>query len=536
MGGHEPTFRTAPGADPAMAKGVGNPLAAAQPTDAARFDGRNIARLYVSQRTALASLAYRYLSNPHDVDDVVQEAFLRACIAMPELQSEAAACAYLRRTVSNLCIDRLRRPSNKVALQPLESAEAQVDLSSRESVDEDILAAEDAVLVRMALAKLSTQHRQALVAWEVEGATTQEISRRLDIDEVNVKHVLHRARRALRALLTGTPADPRFDSMPDSTNPVGNTRSPWSKAAALTLILLLVGLGTVIGNGINSTDPAPAAAGSLAAAGLLAGASAEPAAPTTPGASTLSRDQIGADREGSRIPDVAEDTSSSFPDVDSPPLPSGADSSPTQQGDRGGSATTTMGAADEHADLDDTGPTPAPTGDSGPAPDAHPGDGNDRGAENTAPGRMARSTVSVAHLGRAKREVHGVRAESRHEQEGTSLLDSVTMTVPTSRGPVVVTVNVARSDTRIVVRAELQLIVHGEIVRWTAPSREATSARIERGGAMTVSFAFRLPRDHERVASLLESGFDGPARSLTGWVQVSTDSPRADVAISGRTI
>ncbi len=68
--------------------------------------------------------------------------------------------------------------------------------------------AEDAAVVRDALARLAPLHRAALVKREIEEKPLPVIAAELGVAEDAVKHLLFRARRALRRLLTGTPVQP----------------------------------------------------------------------------------------------------------------------------------------------------------------------------------------------------------------------------------------------------------------------------------------------------------------------------------------
>ena len=55
------------------------------PSRIAASDPHAFASLYVRHRSSFTSHARRYLRDPRDADDVVQEAFLRLFLALPEL-------------------------------------------------------------------------------------------------------------------------------------------------------------------------------------------------------------------------------------------------------------------------------------------------------------------------------------------------------------------------------------------------------------------------------------------------------------------
>ncbi|MBI1758525.1 MAG: sigma-70 family RNA polymerase sigma factor [Actinobacteria bacterium] len=163
-------------------------------------------RLFLRHRKTMSARAARRLANPRDIEDVVQEAFLRLCQVRPDLQDEGQALAYCRRIVDNLCIDRHRASARTPALVNIDEY-AHV-LPAGDDVSGRLLAAEDAEIVRDGLAALSPLHRRALVAREVEEKPLPQIAAELGIARNNVKHVLLRARRALRRVLEGTSVDP----------------------------------------------------------------------------------------------------------------------------------------------------------------------------------------------------------------------------------------------------------------------------------------------------------------------------------------
>jgi hypothetical protein len=62
-------------------------------------------------------------------------------------------------------------------------------------------AAEDAALIREALSRLSADQRTALVMWEMEGRTTEEIAEAIGTTPANVRHIVARARQSFTRTL-----------------------------------------------------------------------------------------------------------------------------------------------------------------------------------------------------------------------------------------------------------------------------------------------------------------------------------------------
>ena len=209
------------------------------PSRVLHSDPHDFAGLYIRHRTAFTLLARRYLRDQRDADDVVQEAFLRLFLALPELETELQALAYCRRTITNLCIDRYRAQARRPSL---------VDIGTiplEELPDEDrgdpVVRAEDAALVREALSMLSPLHRAALVKREIEEKSLPVIAQELEVPEDSVKHLLFRARRALRRLLVGTSLEPGSDA--EGGLALLTRAGPGGVAAFLLLMVLGLGSG-----------------------------------------------------------------------------------------------------------------------------------------------------------------------------------------------------------------------------------------------------------------------------------------------------
>jgi RNA polymerase sigma factor (sigma-70 family) len=206
-------------------------------------DPHDFAGLYIRHRHSFAMHARRFLRDPRDVDEVVQEAFLRLFLALPELSTELQALAYCRRTVTNLCIDRYRADKRRPRLVNIESI-PQNDFAEAE-LDDPVVQAEDAAFVREALSLLTPLHRDALVKREIEEKTIPVIAEELGIPEDSVKHLLHRARRALRRHLAKTHLAPgaNLDEVSTLSLLAKSAAAGGGRAGVAVLFLMVVLVG-----------------------------------------------------------------------------------------------------------------------------------------------------------------------------------------------------------------------------------------------------------------------------------------------------
>ena len=184
------------------------PAAVQEPkTTVSDWSVAELSALYAQERSALAGTARRMLRSDVIAEEIVQEAFLKFILAAPELDSAERALAYLRTTVNNLCLNHIRatgsRP-NLVAIDSDSSVERINEISAQAHVpfDASLAAAEDAAIIREALSRLSNDQRTALVMWEMEGRSTEEIAVAIGTSPANVRHVVARARQSFARTLS----------------------------------------------------------------------------------------------------------------------------------------------------------------------------------------------------------------------------------------------------------------------------------------------------------------------------------------------
>ena len=159
---------------------------------------------YTEHRSELIAHASRILKDSAKAEEVIQDALIKVMLAAPELESTDHALGYMHRTIENLCIDIFRIEGRRPNLVVLDSASAELEstwVDNKDHVDV-IAAADDAAIVRQALAMLSPAERAALVMWEMEGRSTSEIAAELGIKESAVRHTVSRARASLRKVMS----------------------------------------------------------------------------------------------------------------------------------------------------------------------------------------------------------------------------------------------------------------------------------------------------------------------------------------------
>ena len=166
----------------------------------ARSAGGDLAafgRLVDRHQAMVLGLADRLLAGRSGADDVAQEALVRLWKAAGSLEvGDAGIAPWLRRVVSNLCIDRLRAQGRLAPLddsvpEPSEPASQSAGIEQRET----------AARVEAALNVLPDRQRVALALFHYEELSVADIAARLGLSVEAVESLLARARRTLRKQL-----------------------------------------------------------------------------------------------------------------------------------------------------------------------------------------------------------------------------------------------------------------------------------------------------------------------------------------------
>jgi RNA polymerase sigma factor (sigma-70 family) len=201
---------------------------------------------YGMYRSELIAYASRILNGSSRAEEIVQDCVLKVILAAPELHSEEHARAYLRLAVRNACFDLLRFEKRRPQLIALDDVASELEMSWQTEVEQDdLVLADDAAIIREALALLSPAQRSALLMWEVEGLTEKEIAEQLGIRTSYVRHAVSRARANLRNILVNRIVDEENGLTALDVLSSGYRRAlesaKKSSKAAFSIIFLVVG-------------------------------------------------------------------------------------------------------------------------------------------------------------------------------------------------------------------------------------------------------------------------------------------------------
>lgn len=186
---------------------------------AQRGDKRAFELLVEKYQRKLGRLLSRFIRDPSEVEDVMQEAFIKAYRALPAFRGDSAFYTWLYRIGINTAknyLAALRRRAPTSTEMDVEEAEGYDDgerLRDLNTPENMLLSKEVADAVNASMEALPQELRTAIQLREMEGMSYEDIARIMNCPIGTVRSRIFRAREAiaerLRPLI-GTPKDKRW--------------------------------------------------------------------------------------------------------------------------------------------------------------------------------------------------------------------------------------------------------------------------------------------------------------------------------------
>jgi RNA polymerase sigma-70 factor (ECF subfamily) len=155
--------------------------------------------------------AYRYVGNPHDAEDAVQDALLSAYKHLDQFKGTAKMTTWLTSIVTNSALGQLRRRPRHPHISVDERIGHEQDLcvsdilaDTRSSPESECIRSELHGRIVESLTKLSPSMRKVIQMRDLDGLTTSEVAKTLGLSEGTVKAQVSRARSKLRQLVPGS--------------------------------------------------------------------------------------------------------------------------------------------------------------------------------------------------------------------------------------------------------------------------------------------------------------------------------------------
>ncbi len=175
--------------------------------------------LVAKYQRKLARLIGRLVRDPAEVEDVAQEAFIKAYRALPQFRGESAFYTWLYRigvnSAKNFLMNQGRRAptSTEKDAEEAETFEEAEQLRDNNTPESILMSRQVAETVNGAMARLPEELRTAITLREIEGMSYDEIADVMNCPIGTVRSRIFRAREAIAAELRpllGTHKDQRW--------------------------------------------------------------------------------------------------------------------------------------------------------------------------------------------------------------------------------------------------------------------------------------------------------------------------------------
>lgn len=169
-------------------------------------DSRAFDMLVLKYQHRIFSLISRYVRDADEVQDVAQEAFIKAYKALPGFRGESAFYTWLYRiainTAKNYLVSRSRRPpGTDIELEDAEYHESGWGLRDIENPENALFGAELKAVVDGAIGALPEDLRTAITLREFDGLSYEDIADIMDCPVGTVRSRIFRAREAIDVLV-----------------------------------------------------------------------------------------------------------------------------------------------------------------------------------------------------------------------------------------------------------------------------------------------------------------------------------------------
>jgi RNA polymerase sigma-70 factor (ECF subfamily) len=170
--------------------------------EALKGDDRAYKNLMNKYHDAIYNFIYRMVHDREQVEDLTQEAFIKAFSSLKSFNEEFAFSTWLYKIATNNSIDYIRKKKLQMYSidKPIESKDSDFVFELPDEsyeADKDLISNQRAVLLRQAIDDLPEKYRRVIALRHVEERSYEEIAEILKLPIGTVKAHIFRARELL---------------------------------------------------------------------------------------------------------------------------------------------------------------------------------------------------------------------------------------------------------------------------------------------------------------------------------------------------
>jgi RNA polymerase sigma-70 factor, ECF subfamily len=169
---------------------------------AAAGDRHAFEQLFERYHRPMASVVSRLVSGPEDVNDIVQDVFIRAWNGLPNFRGDAQFSTWLHKIAINTALKhraRYRKEKENISVDDM-----LIELPQSDNRDDPYLSAErkeEVLRLRQAVSRLPEKQRVVVVLHYLEGHSCEEVSQMIGCSVGTVWSRLHYAFKKLKGTL-----------------------------------------------------------------------------------------------------------------------------------------------------------------------------------------------------------------------------------------------------------------------------------------------------------------------------------------------
>jgi RNA polymerase sigma-70 factor, ECF subfamily len=165
-------------------------------------DRRAFDLLFSRYQHKIAGLVSRYVRTNEEIEDIVQESFIKAYRALPRFRGESAFYTWLYRiainTSKNYLVAKSRRPPDvNIDAEESEFADGSESLHESENPENALTRDQLASVIDQAIRDLPDDLRSAVTLREFDGLSYEQIAEIMDCPVGTVRSRIFRAREAI---------------------------------------------------------------------------------------------------------------------------------------------------------------------------------------------------------------------------------------------------------------------------------------------------------------------------------------------------
>lgn len=156
------------------------------------MDAETFKKVFLPYHQKLFRIAYRIVENTANVEDILQETFIKLWNKRDEMDNIESTEAFAIVILRNTCLDYLRKTKNEYHIS------YDIDTPETVSLSNQIESRDNVNYVKSLINALPEQQRQVMMMKHWDGYTDEEIEQATGISLGNIRVILSRARKIIR--------------------------------------------------------------------------------------------------------------------------------------------------------------------------------------------------------------------------------------------------------------------------------------------------------------------------------------------------